>query len=111
AKLLVQVQPDLQSILDDERGHVRFFEQQVIEMLASSELTAEAVRKSARAWWRRLPRTLERYLEGDGLTQYRSELRELILTTIKDRFGALGLLEPSGCAHQAQLDKGIEVPS
>src|SRR5574341_184353 len=94
AKLLVQVQPDLVSILDDEMVHVRFFEKEVVQLLLSAGSPAEAARHSARAWWRRLPRTLDRYLEGDSLTPYRTDLRRAILLAIEERFTALGLLQP-----------------
>jgi hypothetical protein len=94
AKLLAQVQPDLASILDDEMVHVRFFEKEVCQLLLSGGLPAEGARQSARAWWRRLPRTLDRYLEGDSLTPYRTDLRRAILMAIEERFTALGLLQP-----------------
>ncbi len=92
AKLLAQVQPDLASILDDEMIHVGFFETEVMRLLMSGGHPAEGARQSARAWWRRLPRTLDRYLEGDSLTPYRADLRRMILIAIKGRFTALGLL-------------------
>lgn len=94
AKLLVQVQPDLGAILDDESVHVGFFEKEVAELLLSGGPPAEGARHSARAWWRRLPRTLDRYLEGDSLTPYRTDLRRAILMAIEERFTALGLLHP-----------------
>ena len=94
AKLLAQVQPDLASILDDESVHVGFFEKEVAQLLLSGGSPAEGARQSARAWWRRLPRTLDRYLEGDSLTPYRTDLRRAILMAIEERFTALGLLQP-----------------
>jgi len=93
AKLLVQVQPDLQSILDDEEVHVRFFEEEVVKVLAQGGTSAEGAKESARAWWRRLPPTVDRYLEGESLTLFRMELRQLILDAIHARFAHLGLLE------------------
>jgi hypothetical protein len=92
AKLLVQVQPDLQSILDDETVHVRFFEDEVRKVLAQGGRSAEEARKSAQAWWRRLPPTVDRYLEGEQLAPYRTELKCLILASIEKRFTALGLV-------------------
>jgi hypothetical protein len=94
AKLLAQVQPELASILDDESVHVGFFEKEVAQLLLSGGSPAEGARQSARAWWRRLPRTLDRYLEGDSLTPYRTDLRRAILMAIGERFTALGLLQP-----------------
>lgn len=92
AKLLAQVQPDLASILDDEMVHVGFFETEVTQLLMSGGHPAEGALQSARAWRRRLPRTLDRYLEGDSLTPYRDDLRRMILIAIDERFTALGLL-------------------
>jgi hypothetical protein len=92
AKLLAQVQPDLGSILKDELIHVAFFEKEVAQLLLSGGPPAEGARQSARAWWRRLPRTLDRYLEGASLAAYRADLRRAILVAIEERFIALGLL-------------------
>jgi hypothetical protein len=93
AKLLVQVQPELTSILEDERVHVDFFERQVKKVLEGGGPAAEGARHSARAWWRRLPPTVDRYLEGQALEPFRPELRSRILTAIQTRFCALGLLD------------------
>ena len=93
AKLLVQVQPDLQSILEDEQVHVAFFEQEVKNVLAQRGTTAEGARQSARAWWRRLPSTVDRYLEGDSLTPFRSDLKARIMASIFTRFQSLTLLD------------------
>ncbi len=65
AKLLVQVQSDLKSILDDETVHVGFFENEVRKVLAQGGMQADKARQSARSWWRRLPLTVDRYLEGE----------------------------------------------
>ena len=94
AKLLAQVQPDLHSILDDELIHVGFFEKEVAQLLLSGGSLADGARLSAQAWWRRLPRTLDRYLDGASLAPYRSDLRRTILMAIEARFTALGLLHP-----------------
>lgn len=91
ARLLVQVQPDLRSILKDEEAHVGFFEHEVRNLLTQGGPAAEGARRSARAWWRRLPPTVDRYLEGAQLAPYRSELKGTILTSIEERFAALGL--------------------
>ena len=91
AKLLVQVQPDLQSILDDEEVHVGFFEDEVRKVLAQGAAAAEEARLSARAWWRRVPSTVGRYLEGEQLSSFRVELREHILQSIESRFIRAGL--------------------
>jgi len=93
AKLLAQVQPDLRSILDDELIHVGFFEKEVAQLLLPGGSMAEGARLSAQAWWRRLPRTLDRYLDGVSLAPYRSDLRRTILMAIEARFTALGLLD------------------
>jgi hypothetical protein len=94
AKLLAQVQPDLRSILEDELIHVGFFEKEVAQLVLSGGPPAEGARQSARAWCRRLPRTLDRYLEGASLAPYRADLRRAILVAIEERFIALGLLHP-----------------
>src|SRR5512134_1702130 len=93
AKLLVQVQPELMSILEDEHVHVGFFEEEVRKVLAQGGASAEGARQSARAWWRRLPPTMDRYLEGESLGPFRTELRQLILQSIHARFVRVGLLE------------------
>ena len=93
AKLLIQVQPELLSILEDERVHVDFFEREVEKVLEGGGPAAEGARNSARAWWRRLPPTVDRYLEGQALEPFRPELRSRILTAIQMRFCGLGLLD------------------
>jgi hypothetical protein len=93
AKLLVQVQPALQSILDDEEVHVGFFEEEVRNVLAQGGSSAEGARLSARAWWRRLPPTVDRYLEGGQLAPVRAELKERILRSIEARFVMTGLFD------------------
>jgi hypothetical protein len=93
AKLLVQVQPQLTSILEDEQMHVEFFEREVKKVLEGGGPAAEGARDSARAWWRRLPPTVDRYLEGEALEPFRPELRSRMLTAIQVRFCALGLLD------------------
>ena len=93
AQLLVQVQPALQSILDDEEVHVGFFEEEVRNVLAQGGSSAEGARLSARAWWRRLPPTVDRYLEGEQLAPFRAELKKRILRSIEARFVTVGLFD------------------
>lgn len=93
AKLLIQIRPDLQSILDDEEVHVGFFEEEVRKVLAEGGTAAEGAKASAKAWWRRLPPTVDRYLEGESLMPFRMELRQLILDSIRARFAHVGLLD------------------
>ena len=62
-------------------------------MLAQSGTTADGARQSAGAWWRRLPSTVDRYLEGDSLTPFRSELKARIMGCIFTRFESLTLLD------------------
>jgi hypothetical protein len=92
AKLLVQVQPELQGILEDEQIHVEFFEQEVRKVLAQEGAAADGARKSASAWWRRLPSTVDRYLEGQELAPFRHELKRLMLARIEERFVGVRLL-------------------
>jgi hypothetical protein len=95
AKLLVQVQPELMSILEDEHVHVDFFEGEVKKVLEQGGPSADGARECAKAWWRRLPSTVDRYLEGDSLSPYRLELRQRILVAIHLRFCQAGLLGPT----------------
>ena len=93
AKLLIQIRPDLQSILNDEDVHVGFFEEEVRKVLAEGGTASEGAKASAKAWWRRLPPTVDRYLEGESLMPFRMELRQLILDSIRARFAHVGLLD------------------
>ena len=93
AKLLVQVQPELMSILEDEHVHVEFFEREVKRVLEQGGAAAEGAKESAKAWWRRLPPTVDRYLEGEALEPFRPELRQRILAAIRMRFSSVGLLD------------------
>ncbi len=93
AKLLVQVQPDLMSILDDEQVHVEFFEAEVRKLLQQGGPAADGARESAEAWWRRLPPTVDRYLEGPALEPFRPELKQRILAAVQMRFRQVGLLD------------------
>jgi hypothetical protein len=93
AKLLAGLRPDLSAIVDDEKAHVAFFERELTQMLTHGGATASAVRQSAQAWWKRLSRTLGRYLGDVSLDPYRTHLRPLILTAIEERFVEVGLME------------------
>jgi hypothetical protein len=94
ARLLAGIRPDLAHILADEETHVGFFEVEVRRILEDGRGPANGAREYARAWLRRIPRTLERYLRGDGLEPYQAELNEGILSTIRGRFAAIGLISP-----------------
>ena len=91
AKLLVLVRPDLSSIMKDEEVHVSFFENEVRNILVQAGPSAEGARECARAWRRRLPKTVERYLEDESLAPFRDELRRFILEAIDERFATVGL--------------------
>jgi len=92
ARLLAGMRPDLAHILADEETHVGFFETEVQRLLDGGRGPANGAREYAKAWMRRIPKTLERYLRGDGLEPYQAELTESILGTIRGRFTAIGLL-------------------
>lgn len=91
ARLLSGLRPDLAHILRDEESHVAFFEAEVKRLLAGGRGPANGAREYARAWMRRIPRTLERYLRGDGLEPYQAELTDRILGSLRARFAAIGL--------------------
>jgi len=92
ARLLASLRPDLAHILADEETHVAFFELEIGKILRAGRGPANGAREYARAWIRRIPRTLEKYLQGEELAPYRGALRTLILGAIDARFEALGLL-------------------
>lgn len=92
AKLLVAARPDMSDIVTDEESHVAFFEEQVRGILAAGGPPAEGARQSARGWRRRLPPTVDRYLEDPTLTPFRNELRQSILDAIDERFASVGLI-------------------
>jgi hypothetical protein len=93
ATLLVTLRPDMASIQEDELVHVEFFEQEIHRILRGESAGAEQARVSAVAWWRKLPRTVDRYLEAAVLDPYRRELAERILAAIQRRFTTTGLLK------------------
>lgn len=95
ARLLVALRPDLGVIVADEEAHAGFFEREIVRLLAGGGPGAEQARRSARAWWRKLPRTLERYLEAPALDAVRPAVAAQILATIEQRLIRAGLLTPS----------------
>jgi hypothetical protein len=93
AKLLVTIRPDLSSILKDEEGHVSFFERELQRLLADGGRAAEHARVSSRAWWKKLSRTVSRYLGDESLAASREDLHRVILAAIESRFVKLGLFQ------------------
>lgn len=93
ALLLADVRPDLASILDDERRHVGFFEREIGKILSGDRAMVVQAKTSARAWWRKLPRTLNRYLEDPVFEPIRPTLSSGILWAIRRRFVQTGLLD------------------
>ncbi|HSQ91433.1 MAG TPA: hypothetical protein VLM19_04590 [Nitrospiraceae bacterium] len=92
ARLLVGLRPGLASILEDEEAHVEFFEHEVRNILMQGGPAAHDTRQAAKAWRRRLPRTVDRYLRDSSLASFREGLRQHILDLIDERFLAVGLL-------------------
>ncbi len=92
ATLLAGIRPDLSDILEDEQVHVGFFEKELTTIVAGGGVGAQQAREAARTWWKKLPRTVDRYLQDPSLEPYRTELRGHILSVIGQRFVALGLL-------------------
>jgi hypothetical protein len=92
ARLLASLRPDLAGILADEETHVAFFEAEVRRLIQAGEGPARGAREYARAWLRRLPRTVDRYLRAPELDPVRDELRERILRSIEARLRLLGAL-------------------
>jgi hypothetical protein len=90
AQILAGIRPDLAHILADEESHVRFFEDEVRLILHHGP--ANGAREYARAWFRRLPRTVERYLRDDGLSPHREQLQARLLKAVAERFTSVGLL-------------------
>lgn len=92
ARLLLTLRPDLASILDDEIVHVEFFEMEIGRILSGDLAGREQARISARAWWKRLPRTVGRYVEAPVFVPFRPALLQHILTALEMRFSRVGLL-------------------
>jgi hypothetical protein len=91
AKLLILTRPDLSAIAKDEENHVAFYENQVRKILGEGGTKAAEARRAAQSWRRRLPHTVDRYLEDESLEPFREELRRAILDSIDGRFAAIGL--------------------
>lgn len=106
AKLLLTLRPDLLAILEDELVHVEFFEVEVRRILSGGAAEAEQARISARAWWKKLPRTVGRYVEAPALDPFRPALLQRILTALEARFSRVGLL--AGTAGDNGLRPGWE---
>ncbi len=92
AKLLATLRPDLADIVRDEEVHVGFFERELRRLVGRDDGSVPCARASARAWWRKLPRTLDRYLGDESLAPYRDVLRVDILASIEGGLMELGLL-------------------
>lgn len=92
ARLLTAVRPDLAHIAADEETHVGFFEREVRAILRDGGGPARGAREFARAFLRRLPRTVGRYLGGAELAPFREELARRLLGAVESRFAAAGLL-------------------
>jgi len=92
ARLLAGLRPNLASILQDEEGHVEFFEQEIRHILSQGGPATGEARQAAKAWRRRLPRTVDRYLRDGSLAPFRERLRQHLLGAIDERFLAVGLL-------------------
>lgn len=93
ARLLVTLRPDLSSILEDEVIHVSFFENEVRRILMGEADAADQARVSALAWWRKLPRTVQRYLDAAVFDPLRPCLTERVLGAVEQQFIVTGLLE------------------
>jgi hypothetical protein len=92
AILLAGLRPDLSSILEDERAHVGFFEREIRKILSSNTAAAEQAQTSARVWRRKLPKTLDRYLDYETLEPFRQMLADRIISAIERRLIETGLI-------------------
>ncbi len=95
AKLLARLRPDLTSILEDETVHVEFFEEEIRRILSGRAHEATQARVSAAAWWKKLPKTIGRYLDADVLHPFRQTLHERMLTALERRLMHVGLFDRS----------------
>ncbi len=91
ARILAELRPDLSHILADEEGHVGFFEREIRRLLAEGRGPAQGARDYAAGWMKRLPRTVDRYLQGEELAPHRPALRERLLGAVRSRFDVSGL--------------------
>lgn len=92
ARLLAGLRPDLIAILEDEDSHVGFFEREIRTLLEGDGPAADQARLSARAWWRKLPRTVDRYLDAETLAPWHKLLARTMLDAIERRLRAVALL-------------------
>lgn len=92
ARLLASLRPDLAHILADEETHVGFFEREIRRILEPNRGPANGAREYARAWIKRVPRTVEKYLQGEELAPYRDALQAGLMASIEERFISTGLL-------------------
>lgn len=110
AKLLAARRPDLFDILRDEEAHVAFFEREVRSLMSRGTRPSRCTTTSARSWWRKLPRTLDRYLSDESLGPYRESISGHILMHIERRFVALNLLPspaPDACREESIATQAI----
>jgi len=77
----------LLEILEDEKRHVRFYEESLRRILQGDENRARDTRLMVEAFLRRLPKTIERYLRGPELSAFQAGVLEAVCA----RFRALGL--------------------
>ncbi len=103
ATWLVTLRPDLASIREDELVHVEFFEREILRILKNDVVAAEQARVSARAWWRKLPSTVHRYLAAAVLAPYREALTDRILAAIERRFGQTGLFQSRDATTETSI--------
>ncbi len=96
AKLLAGLRPDLSAILKDEEAHVGFFERELQLILNGDAPSAGQARLSVRSWWKKVPRTVDRYLGADELRPFKSVLRHTILAGIETRFRRAGVFRTEG---------------
>lgn len=92
AKLLIGIRPDMASIVEDEETHVGFFENEIRKILAGDPPGAEQARLSAGAFWKKLPKTVERYLQDQTLDNCRAAVATHMQSAIHRRFIEAGLL-------------------
>ncbi len=92
ARLLAAMRPDMADIVRDEQVHVGFFERQIRTLMQHDDRAACCARSAAQGWWRKLPRTLDRYLGDATLAPYRDHLRPAILGAIERALTDLGLI-------------------
>jgi len=92
ARVLVTLRPGLADILMEEEGHVAFFEKEIQKILAGDPSSANQARGSAHTWWRKLPKTIDRYLDAETLQPFRTELGHAIRSAIGKRLARTALL-------------------